>query len=261
MTTTRTDAFEQIHQQDARLAEMRQQIATLTVENEQLGLQIAQALASGQDATKLRARRAEARQLRADLIEAAAMLEQGLTADREAAGRAEAERRQVGIRRAFGSLLHEYEQKVGRLREQATAFAAAGEAVNETFRALMTLRAEDAALVDRFGLARSELPPVIAPGRHEGVTAAVMGAARFSGRDTGHVSPTTGTNAFGARRRTFEEIKGSPAYEIISQAGLKPFPPPTPAQQADRERQEAASREFAARVEAERPKTIVRTAL
>jgi hypothetical protein len=63
------------------------------------------------------------------------------------------------------------------------------------------------------------------------------------------------------RRRDYEEINGSPAFGIIAQAGLKPFPPPTAAQRADRERQEAAAKEFAERVAAEMPRTLQRRTL
>lgn len=212
--------FEKVQQHAQRLAQMRQQIAELDAEAESLGNAVAVTLAAGQDATQARARRAEVRQLRADLREAAELLEVQLGTDREAAGQAEAEQRMVGIARAFGSVRQQLDEDEAKVREAAWHATAAADRVNERFRALEMLRAEANALAERFGLAAPAFPPVVIPARREGCAAAVMAAQAITFLDHAHMRPDTEQDEHGVRvRRTYREIEATEGYRIIMAAG------------------------------------------
>lgn len=258
-------SFEQVQQHEQRLAEMRAQIAELEGEAESLGNEIAVTLAGGKDATQARARRAEVRQLRADLAEAAALLEQQLTTDREAAGKADAQKRMIGVARAYGSVRQELDDDEARVREAAVAYKAAADRVNERYRSLEMLRAEANALADRFGVAASAFPPVVIPAMREGCAAAVM-AAQVKFLDHAHVRLETEKDEHGLRtRRTYAEIDATEGYRIITLAGgPKPWPALTPQQHeivAEQERQRAREAAEMRRFATEADRSVQRSTL
>jgi hypothetical protein len=172
-------------------------------------------------------------------------LEQKAQAEAQEHGQAEAEARQTAIRRAHGSLLDQYEQDVARLREVAAGYVDAGTRVSERVERLRMLGAEQNALLDRFpGLCAPPLPTFTPPGRHAGVTAAVVAVDGVAFRDHLHVTPAVEDDAHRIRRRrTYAEITGTPAYEIIAAVGgPKPWPALTERQReiiAEREQQRA----------------------
>lgn len=250
--------FEEVQHHEQRLAQMRQQIAELDAEADSLGNAVAVTLAAGQDATGPRARRAEVRQLRADLREAAALLEVQLSTEREAAGKAQAERRMPGIARAYGSVRQELDDDEAKVREVAVAYQVAAERVNERYRALEMLRAEANALAERFGVPAPAFPVTVIPAMREGCAAAVMAAQAVTFLDHAHIRPDTERDEHGVRvRRTYAEIGTTEGFRIITAAGARPWPELTAKQReivAERERQQAQEAEEMGRfsVEAER---------
>src|SRR5437879_3670576 len=152
-------------------------------------------------------------------------------AKRLAQGKAVAERRRVGIRRAAGSLAVELDRDVERYVAAVEALVAAVKTCNERFEKVEGLRAEDAALADRFGLdAPASVPALAAPGvRAEAVAVYTkLWERQLADRADRPTRPEVEKDQTGLRtRRTYAEIAGTPGYEIIVQAGLVEFAPLT----------------------------------
>lgn len=254
----KTVTLEQIRKHEATAKALERQAQELAGEEEQLGREIAQVLAGGgkQDAKALRARRREVREQRADILEALPLLREQMATERKQVGSAEAAKRLTAIKRAYGSLVTEYAEDGKRLVEAAQSYAAAKQAFNARFVTLKRLVAEQGALADRFGLAAPiTLPTIVIPALHE---KAVEAYACLE--DTGvfldrvpHMSPATEKCEHRLRqRRTYKEIKGSPAFEIIQAAGgPKPFDELNERQKeiiASREAGAEAEREMSARI-------------
>jgi len=253
-----TLTLEQIRRQEATLAALERQAEELQVEEETLGREIVKALAAGakQDAKPLRARRREVRETRADILEALPLLRERITTQRKQVGNAEAERRLTGIGRAYGSLVTEYAEDGKRLVEAAQSYAAAKESFNARFVRLKRLVAEQGALIDRFELAATTLPTITIPALHEKAAEAyelIEGTAAFLDHAPRTLlSPATEKCEHGLRqRRTYEEIKGSPTFEIIESAGgAKDWPALTERQKeivADRKAEAEAEKQFVQR--------------
>jgi hypothetical protein len=188
--------------------------------------------APAQGATELEQRAAALREVlstpsekEAAAVELAAV-EAQLAAAREAQGRQAAVERQTGIKRGAGSKRDTYEHYVAALAAAAKSYAETAAALGDTYEDYRRFEAEDAALVDRFGVAPAGLPRLLAPDQH----AAVIAAARLvheveyaTGRRT---PPATEKDGTGLRtRRTYDEVAGTPAHAIVRAVGLKPFPP------------------------------------
>ena len=148
-----------------------------------------------------------------------------------AQGKAVAERRRVGIKRAAGSLADQMNQDAQRFIAAVEAVVAAVETMNERYEEYEKYRAEAAALADRFGLDASALVPAVdAPAVRAEVVAA-YDALHGHNRGlqvadrTERYKPQVEQDEHGLRqRRTFAEIAGTPGYEIITEAGLAPWP-------------------------------------
>ena len=139
----------------------------------------------------------------------------------EETGREEAEHRLRGIKRAYGSLLAEYQDDEKRVEQ---AIAVLGEAIttlNGRARKIEGLRAESVALADRFELAIPLLAVVSEPQLN--LNASLPPFWRLQAK-----RPSFESDEHGLReRRDFAEISGSVAYEIIQRAGLRPYRPLT----------------------------------
>ena len=156
-----------------------------------------------------------------------AEIERQIAEQKDAAGRTEAAKRMVGIARAYGSLAAQVDDDERRVRDALATAAARIEELNARFAKLAHLRAEAAALVDRFGVEGPTLPPVIVPVRR-GMDLALPRLAEFA-----HVRASVEKDETGLRtRRDYSEIADSPGYALIHQVGLKPWPPLTKQQQA-----------------------------
>jgi hypothetical protein len=154
------------------------------------------------------------------------MVESEIAEQREREARDEAERRMVGISRAYGSLANELTEDESRIRTAARAYVDAVGTVDARFQKLITLRAERDALVARFQIAGPELAVIEPPGRRL-VFDLPMPIEHFRSP-----RPHVETNEAGQRRRSFEEIRGTEAFTIIARAGLEEWPELTPKQVA-----------------------------
>lgn len=135
----------------------------------------------------------------------------------EATGRKEADERLLGIKRAYGSTVASYQDDESRVQQ---AIATLGEAIttlNSRARKLEALRAEAAALADRFELTAPSLVVVNEPQRDIASSLPSvwrLRARRPSFRDCEHNL---------RQRRDYTESAGTPGYAIIQKSGLKPF--------------------------------------
>jgi len=243
-----------------RLEELQRQLTE--TDTALLGAQAALAVGTG-DADAVAAAEARAGVLRRTIAD----LEQRAQGEAQVHWRAEAEARLTAIRRAHGSLLDQYEHDVARLQEGAAVYVDVGSRVRERVERLRKLGAEQNALLDRFpGLCAPPLPTVTPPGRHEGVTAAVIAVDGVAFRDHLHVTPAVEDDAHKIRRRrTYGEINGTPAYEIIAAAGgPKPWPELSERQRqiiAERERQQAQEGATMQRFAVEADRSLERSTL
>jgi hypothetical protein len=177
-------------------------------------------------------------------------LEAEIAETREGEARAKAADRQVACRRAHGSKRDQYEKALQRLMEAARAVPAAAAEVDAIYRDLQMYEMEDAALSDRFGLGRSAFPTVTPPlMSREGQAMMVTLPPKLI--EHGHQRPGTEKCEHQLRsRRTYKEIANTPAYDIITEAGLRPFPDLTPKQLAELASRQ--DREVAHRAEAQK---------
>lgn len=164
---------------------------------------------------------------RADVLRGfIARLEPEAAAETEAQHKAAAEQRTKGISRAFGSLAKELDEDETRVRNALDAARAAIQQMNDRYAKLDMLRAEAAALADRFGLEAPSLRAVSPPATRQ---------FNFSLPNATHGFRPTPRYAHCEhelrQRRTYEEIDSTEGYRIIEAAGLKPWPKLTDAQQ------------------------------
>ena len=156
----------------------------------------------------------------------------------------DARKRVLGIRKAIGSLEHEMSKEEPGIRAAHAQLVEALTRTNRLFRDIGRMQNEVAALVDRFGLTEKALQAITPPG------------VRFSDleplpvlpdvvqpiRPTFEEHPDTEW-----KRRTYEEVAGTPAKEIIDHVGPKVWPPLSPEQQAEVDKaKERRQREAAA---------------
>ncbi len=196
-----------------------------------------------------------------------AALEAARAAKRAAQFVAVAEKRRVGIKRGAGSLADQVDQDAQRFIAAVEAVVAAARTFGERFEQYEKYRAEEAALVDRFGLDISaSLPVLVAPA----VRAAVVAAydqlrGLWLPERTDAFKPQVEQDETGLRqRRTYGEIAGTPGYATILDAGLPEFPALSERQRemlAERERQQATAQRQLARAASEAPAALAESAL
>lgn len=166
--------------------------------------------------------------------------------EREEAGRVAAADRIKAISRAAGSVIAQLDDDERKVEDAAKAYAAAVVQLNSRYGQVVALAGESDALVDRFaGIAPAKIPPVVAPDRRERTIAAakVVQSVDYA-RGIATPAATEECPERMRRRRTYGEVTG-PAHTIITQAGLKPFPPLTETQKRmveDREREQQQER-------------------
>ncbi len=146
-----------------RATSLEQQAKALGEQEQALTQEIAEYHATGggnkgKGLDALTRQRREVREQRADILETLPLLRDRIDKDREAAARAEAEKRMKGIARAYGSLRQEMDAAETRLEETAAAHVANVERFNGYYRSLIMLVAEANAQTDRFGLPRPPAP-------------------------------------------------------------------------------------------------------
>ena len=146
MTTTETEqpTLEDIGLMETRLVDLELEADALEVCEQQLSTQIAEIHTGGgskKDLSSLSQQRREAREQRADMLEAAATLRTQVARDLEVASVAAATVRVKDIRKAYGSLCNELENDERAVEKAAIEFKVKAERVNERFATLATLRA------------------------------------------------------------------------------------------------------------------------
>ncbi len=149
-----------------------------------------------------------------------AEIEARLASEREGEARASADQRMVAIKRAYGSVIASLADDEGRIRECLVQLTEAIERINARYGQAVHLKAEAAALADRFGLRAPDLVNAVSPLHRVQIAPKAVPAGPASRRPkTEHCEHRM------RERRDYSEIAGSPGYEIIQRAGLKPYPP------------------------------------
>jgi hypothetical protein len=163
-----------------------------------------------------------------------AEIERQIATQTEDEGRQAARERIVDINRAVGSLADLYQTKdAKKVVEAFRAAAAALEIFVARWRQVERFGAESAALADRFGVDAANIPMLVPPGRLEEVLRAYRALTDIDTPDVASLDYTPfESDEYGLRkRRTYGEIVGTPGYEVIQRAGLKPFRQLTPGEQ------------------------------
>lgn len=156
----------------------------------------------------------------------------------------DARKRVLGIRKAIGSLEHELSKEEPLIRAAHAQLVEGLTRSNKLFRDIGRMQNEVAALVDRFGLTEKALQVVVSPGVRFNdleplpVLLDMVQPVRPALEDHPHTT---------WRRRTYDEVAGTPAKEIIDRVGPKPWPPLSAEQRAEVDKaKERREREAAA---------------
>jgi hypothetical protein len=157
-------------------------------------------------------------------------LEREAAAEREQTATLRATSRMVGITRAYGSVVKQLEEDEKRVIEKITELQDAITRLNDRYGKAALLRAESAALSDRFGLAKPNMANVVPPARRDFVTTLVTMPRDLLDHPTIR-QPVEECDFKLRTRRTYSEVSGSEGFAIIQGAGLKPFAPLTEKQQ------------------------------
>lgn len=176
-------------------------------------------------------------------------LETEVAAERETRGAERAMARLVGIKRAYGSVTTSTDDDEQRVLEQIEKLEDACKRLNDRYAQATQLRAEAAALSDRFDLVTPALSKPLPPVRREFVHSLVR-LPNVLQDHAEHIRGAVELCEFGMReRRTYGEIAGTEGFEIITASGLLPWPDLTDYQQkmlAAKEREhEEMRRQFA----------------
>jgi len=155
-----------------------------------------------------------------------ARIEREERAEREEAGRKLAVERSKAISRAIGSVVASLDEDEQRAADAAKAYIDAVTQLNARYRQIETLAAESDAIVDRFGIGGAKVPKTLPPNRRERCIAIARQIAALEYGDYRSLNPITEQCENRMRvRRNYSEVAGTPSYDIINGAGLKPFSP------------------------------------
>jgi len=230
--------LEDVGLMETQLVDLEIQVDELGEREQQLSTQIAEIHTGGgskEDLPALMRSRSEARDERADVLEAAAALRTRIEEDLEVASVASATQRLKDIRKAHGGLCRVLEDDERAVEKAAIEFKAMVERVNERFATLSMLRGEAEALCDRFPAvpAGPGFPAITVPARREVCTQAALVVGSVMFRDHGHIVKAMQKDADGLRsRRSYREVSGTPGGAIIEAAGPRPWPALTEREQA-----------------------------
>jgi thymidylate kinase len=159
--------------------------------------------------------------------------------DREADGVRKAKDRLVGIKRAWDSVAASVDAAEQRVVKKIAELSDEIDHLNDRYSQSVKVRAEAAALSDRFNLPKLTCPDVAPPARRD--VAVVLTTLPQNLLASAWGNQPTEEDEFQMRtRRIYTEAAGTPGAEIIEAAGLKPFPELTERQ---REILEAKERE------------------
>jgi hypothetical protein len=180
------------------------------------------------------------------LREIVSEIETELVGAREWEGIRAAKDRLVAIRRAFGSVQSSIDGDVDRVNAAIAALEDTIATLNARYDQTTKLRAESAALADRFSLPKPTLPIVAPPASRDLAVALIRLPNTLVAGNGSHPYLAEEQDEYNMRtRRTYAEAAGTPGGEIIEAAGLKPFPELTERQReflAAREREKESDR-------------------
>lgn len=152
-------------------------------------------------------------------------IEAELVGAREWEGVRKAKDRLVGIRRAFGSVLSSVDTDEKRVKEKIAELEDAISRLNDRYSQIVKLRAESAALADRFALPMPVLPDVVPPASRDLTIDLIRLPSTLQAALSSHPYQATEQDEYNLRtRRTYAEAAGTPGGEIIEAAGLKAWP-------------------------------------
>jgi hypothetical protein len=140
--------------------------------------------------------------------------------------------RLLGIRKAVGSVAHTMREDVAKIVELNAQIIQAINTLNERYAQVTSYDQEYEALKDRFEFTKAEAPRLELP-TPPAVTLDKLTASPVPFGLRNRMHPDLEQHEyFEFRRRTYAEVEGTPAGEIIARAGLKAWPRLTATQQA-----------------------------
>lgn len=180
--------------------------------------------------------------LRAIILE----IEIELVGAREVEGVRAAKDRLLGIKRAFGSVQTSIDADVIRVTAAIAALEETIGTLNDRYNQTVTLRAEAAALADRFNVPKPALPIVAPPASRDLAVSLIRLPNTLAAGSSSHPYEAKEVCEHNLReRRTYVEATGTPGGDIIEAAGLKAFPELTERQKdflAARQREKESER-------------------
>lgn len=217
---TEAPTLKQVEEQEERLAEIRDKIEDLSAEEEALGDRIADAMADGEEAGKLKAERREVREEREDLEAATDVLADRIEQRRWDALQAEARDRLDTIQKKLGGIAGEQPRRLERLEDAVETLEARVEALNGAYAKQQAYRREATALADRLEVEVPELRTVLAPvqGEATALMERVKGTA-LDRPDTVGRQHQPADRAAQAARELSEHGEDTPTPEVFEVAG------------------------------------------
>jgi len=217
---------------EARVHSLEAALVVNESQEKELAEQIVTALADGENPEKLQSKRRQVRDSLEDIRQTLPVLKERIKTNRAALSQVKAADRLLGIRRAYGSLLQQYEYDEVRVLDAAKQYNARVAELNTRFKNLAVLVAETSALGSRFGVPVSKLASPVVPALRKGCGQAVKLVFEVKYVETGHIKEDIEADEHGLRkRRTFQEIRGTEGYKLIEAAGLPDFAPLSQKQQ------------------------------
>lgn len=216
-----TQTSEQLEQ---RLRTLRADVAAAEQEEQAAAEHAREALVVGDDAAEFIRARNEAQTRAVTLRETVASVEALVVMLREAEGRKEAERRMLGIKRAYTSLLDQRAKDVERIVQASAALVEDSERLPARHRDLDALLAEALVLHERFGVALPDLPRPVRPASETRIVKALQRVREVTLPETPslprRLADLPYRGALWSVRRVLERVAGTPTGELLERTGL-----------------------------------------
>jgi hypothetical protein len=203
-----------------RLTTLRADLCAAEQAERAAGERVRDALIAGTDVDAARSDRATASLHVADLREATAALETALPKMVEAEAHADAERRMLGIHRAYSSLVDQYEKDLVRVEDASAALVEAVTRFNQRHRDLGDILLEALVLQERFGVKVPDLPRPVRPAADRRAQHAMARAAAALLSDEREFPVQLADLPFRAlSRRMLTRIGDTPTAGLLAAAG------------------------------------------
>lgn len=213
-----------VQQLEDRLAQLRNELAETRTAAKEAARAARTALAKGEKADSLIRRQTDIDAKAQALAGAVADLEAQIKEDREAACQDEADRRMLGIKRAYTSLIDQRDKDVQRIEQASVTLIDAVKRLNDRTDDLDSLLAEALVLHERFKIELPDLPRVLRPARVDRVTAAMNRANGVQPAAGSMMPPSLGQMPHRGGvdwtiRRILSRIAGTPTAALLELAG------------------------------------------